>query len=299
MNFRTSLSVLAAVAAFASPAAVPEGWTDDFDAAASAAAENGKLLLVDFSGSDWCGWCKKLDREVFAKKEFVDKAKEKFELVLVDSPNDKSLLSEKAAKRNPELVKKYGISGFPSVYLMDAKGKVLYKTGYRDGGPEAYLKHLDGALAMVAAKEKLSKELANLEKGCADRLKKIDEVVSKLSADAQEDCRDFIKELLANDPNGEYAAKYPYFSIVEPLEGKLRKVFSKMNSDFRKKAKALGHKPSAEEVKKIRAEVEAASAERLAELKKELEEKLSKVPESVKDEVNKMAELVNSILSGK
>ena len=48
MNFRTSLSVLAAVAAFASIAAVPEGWTDDFDAAASAAAENGKFLLVDY-----------------------------------------------------------------------------------------------------------------------------------------------------------------------------------------------------------------------------------------------------------
>ncbi len=122
--------------------ALPEGWTDDFEAAKAQAAKEGKLLLVDFTGSDWCCWCIKLDEEVFSKKEFVEAAQKDFVLVQIDSPRDKSKLSKKVKKQNSKLIKKYGIKGFPSVLLMDAEGVKLAKTGYKKGGPAAYLPHL-------------------------------------------------------------------------------------------------------------------------------------------------------------
>jgi len=299
MRILSVMLAIAASAALSASAAVPEGWTDDFDAAAGRAATNGKRLLVDFSGSDWCGWCKKLDKEVFAKKEFVQKAAEKFELVLVDSPRNKSILSEKAAARNPELVKKYKVNGYPTVLVMDAEGKVLYRTGYREGGPEAYLKHLDAVLSMLATKERLEKELASLKKGSAERVKKIDAAMSKLSSEAQEECGGYISELLANDPDGKYAKKYPYFSVVKPLKGKLGTIFRDMNSDFRRKCKALGHEPSEDEIKTIRSEVEAAATSRLVEFKNELGEAKAKVPASSQKEIEKLVKSVESILEDK
>jgi len=127
--------------------ATPAGFTDDFDAALKASAASSRPVVAVFSGSDWCGWCKKLEKEVFAQDEFLKDATNRYTLVYVDSPQNESLLSRMAAKRNPELVKKYAIEGFPTVLVLDAQGAVLGKTGYRRGGGAAYLKHLDGIVA--------------------------------------------------------------------------------------------------------------------------------------------------------
>ena len=120
----------------------PAGWTDDYDAALKRAAAEKKLVVADFSGSDWCGWCKKLDEEVFDTDDFRRIATNRYVLLMVDSPRDKGLLSEKAAKQNPELVKKYKIRGFPTVLVLDEKGEVLVQAGYQKGGPKKYLKML-------------------------------------------------------------------------------------------------------------------------------------------------------------
>ncbi|MCR5414494.1 MAG: thioredoxin family protein [Kiritimatiellae bacterium] len=145
MNIKTLCAVGFTAAAFAAMAktSTPEGWTDDYDAALKQAAEENKYVIADFSGSDWCGWCKKLDKEVFAKKEFLDGAKEKYVLLMIDTPNNSALLSEKAKTQNPELVKKYDIQGFPSVLILDAKGEVVARTGYKKGGPAKYLEMLE------------------------------------------------------------------------------------------------------------------------------------------------------------
>ncbi len=122
----------------------PKGFTDNLDEAMAQAKDSGRLIYACFSGSDWCGWCRKLEEEVFAKEEFVSKATNDFILVFIDSPEDKSLLSERAKAENPKLCKKYGIKGYPSALVMDADGQIYGKTGYRRGGPESYLKHLAG-----------------------------------------------------------------------------------------------------------------------------------------------------------
>lgn len=138
--------------------AAPDGWTDDFDAAKARAKAEGKLLLVDFSGSDWCCWCQRLDEEVFSKREFVEAATNDFVLVLIDSPEDESKLSDKAKEQNPKLVEEYGIEGFPTVLVMDADGNRLCETGYRRGGPKPYLEKLAEIKKAVDSGEDLAKK---------------------------------------------------------------------------------------------------------------------------------------------
>jgi len=123
----------------------PAGWTDDYDAALKRAEKEKKLVVADFSGSDWCGWCKRLDREVFDTEEFRKAATNDYVLLMIDTPADQSRLSEKAKVQNPTLVKKYGIRGFPTVLMLDAKGKVVHQTGYQPGGPVLYLEMLKKA----------------------------------------------------------------------------------------------------------------------------------------------------------
>lgn len=120
-----------------------EGWTSDFAAAKKEAADSKKDLLIDFTGSDWCSWCIKLDKEVFSHEPFKVGAKDKFVLVELDYPRDKSKLSEATLKQNEELGKQYQVAGYPTILLCDASGKPFAATGYQPGGPEAYVKQLD------------------------------------------------------------------------------------------------------------------------------------------------------------
>jgi thioredoxin-related protein len=116
-------------------------WMTDYQAAMKKATDENKDLLIDFSGSDWCGWCIKLDKEVFAHKEFIDEASKDFVFVMLDFPKKKQLAPELTAQ-NDELWEKYKPRGYPTVFLTDAKGDVYAETSYIKGGPKAYLAHL-------------------------------------------------------------------------------------------------------------------------------------------------------------
>ena len=122
-----------------------DNWETDFDKAKAKAEKEGKPMLVNFTGSDWCGWCIKLDKEVFSKKEFKDWAAKNVILVKLDFPR-KSNQSKKEKARNQELSKKYGVRGFPTILFIDAKEKVLGKSGYMRGGPAAWTKSADAII---------------------------------------------------------------------------------------------------------------------------------------------------------
>ena len=130
-----------------------EGWSSDFAASKKEAAESKKDLLIDFTGSDWCGWCIKLNKEVFSQDPFKAGVKDKFVLVELDYPQDKSKLSAETIKQNEELSKAYSVQGFPTILLTDADGKPFAATGYEAGGPEAYVKHLDELRAKKVARD--------------------------------------------------------------------------------------------------------------------------------------------------
>lgn len=127
----------------------PIGFTDDFDEALARAKAERKLIVADFSGSDWCFWCQRLDNEIFSQESFISVATNKYVLLMIDRPRDKSVLSEKAKKQNPELIRKYKIQGFPTVLILDAEGKIQAETGFVGGGPENYLVHLEEKVAAI------------------------------------------------------------------------------------------------------------------------------------------------------
>ena len=93
-NSRSLLASLLALAFTASAFAGGEGWSDNYAKALAQAKAEKKLVLVDFTGSDWCGWCIKLDKEVFSKPEFKTYAKENLVLVELDFPSPGTLTSD-------------------------------------------------------------------------------------------------------------------------------------------------------------------------------------------------------------
>ena len=109
------------------------------------AKEEGKPILMDFTGSDWCGWCIKLKKEVFSKHAFIDYSNEHLILMTVDFPKTKKQ-EESLKDQNNMLLDTYGVNSFPTIILVDAQGKVLGETGYRRGGPELYVDHIKNLL---------------------------------------------------------------------------------------------------------------------------------------------------------
>ena len=133
------------VAVFAISSFASSGWSTNLPDALKKAAKEKKYVLMDFTGSDWCPWCVKLDKEVFSKKEFKKYAKDNLVLVLVDFPRHKKIATKQKAA-NYALAEKYKVQGFPTVLLLDSKGKVVLRTGYKSGGPEKYVKQLQEAI---------------------------------------------------------------------------------------------------------------------------------------------------------
>ena len=149
-TFALVVAMLASLSV-SSAARAAEGsqWFEDKLADAQAKAkELKKPLLIDFTGSDWCGFCIKLDKEVFATAEFAEWAKENVVLLKLDFPARKEQAAE-IKKQNKELQAKYGVRGFPTVLFLDPEGKELGRIGgYAPGSGAA--KWIDRAKGIVA-----------------------------------------------------------------------------------------------------------------------------------------------------
>ncbi|WP_309399489.1 thioredoxin family protein [Cerasicoccus maritimus] len=124
---------------------VPAGWVTDYQGALAKAKKEGKAVLIDFTGSDWCGWCIKLDKEVFDQAAFEEYAEKNLVRVYLDFPNNKPQ-TEALSKQNEELAKKYGVQGFPTIMVLDSDGQSLAKIGYQRGGAEKYVETLKGII---------------------------------------------------------------------------------------------------------------------------------------------------------
>lgn len=168
MTFKVLLAVgLSAVSAFAGGA----GWSPDFAGSQKQAASEKKDLLVDFTGSDWCSWCIKLNKEVFDHDEFRQGVKDTFVLVELDYPNDKSKLSPETLKQNDELKTVYPIKGFPTILLCDAEGRPYASTGYQPDGPVKYVEQLNKLRGQKTARDAAFAKAAEAQG--TDRAKKL------------------------------------------------------------------------------------------------------------------------------
>lgn len=117
-------------------------WLTDLPKAQAKAKEENKLVLMDFTGSDWCGWCVKLKKEVFSQPGFEAYAKKNLVLVELDFPHFKTQ-PEALKKANTALAKQYEIEGYPTIIVLDSTGKKLGNLGYMPGGPTAFIAELD------------------------------------------------------------------------------------------------------------------------------------------------------------
>ncbi len=119
-----------------------EKWETSFEKAKAIAQAEKKDILMNFTGSDWCGWCIRLGQEVFRHEAFAKYANKNFVLLELDFPRGFEL-DESLQQQNDALQTQFGIEGFPSLLLLDSQGRAYAQTGYQPGGPPAYTEHLE------------------------------------------------------------------------------------------------------------------------------------------------------------
>lgn len=126
--------------------AAGDAWMTDFEAAKEKAAAEQKPLMLEFTGSDWCPPCMMLNKEVFSKAAFQDYAADALVLVKLDFPRSKPQADELKAQ-NRALAEQYKIRGFPTILFLTPEGAMIAQTGYRPGGADAYVEHIQELLA--------------------------------------------------------------------------------------------------------------------------------------------------------
>ena len=186
-----------------------EVWQTNFEAAKARAAAEHKMLLVEFSGSDWCPWCKKMQADVFEHESFKNEARKNFVLVNLDFPNEKQLPGE-IRRQNKELKKQYKVDVFPTLMVMDPRGQVIAQSGYRAGGPHEFMKDMTGFVTthdeIVAMKRKLH-HVDGL-----DRAKLLDEHRNGLrrARRLNDDTANYNAEIITLDPDSKPSLKLKY-----------------------------------------------------------------------------------------
>ena len=216
------LLILITLSSLLSSAHAAVNWVNDFEAAKKKAAIEKKDMLLFFSGSDWCHWCQKLDKEVFSQEKFAREAEKDFILVNLDFPRKKEL--EKSIKeQNQQLQKTYGIRGFPTVILTDATGIPYAKTGYQQGGVDVYLAQLRNFHNLEAKKVTLLAEAG--KKSGLERAKLLDQaLVIMMENHLLGDRNKLIEEIVTLDPDNKAGLKEKYLlqQKVAPIEKALQ-----------------------------------------------------------------------------
>ncbi len=116
-------------------------WFTNLEKAQEVAQERNIPIFIHFTGSDWCGWCWKLEEEIYSKPIFQEYVAENMVMVKIDFPK-KTKQSTEIVTYNRTLATRFGIRGFPTVQLLDPDGTPIAQTGFQYGGPEKYIEHL-------------------------------------------------------------------------------------------------------------------------------------------------------------
>lgn len=134
------LAIALAVPAFAEYP--PKGWNADIKDAIAEAEADDKILILNFTGSDWCGWCMKLSEEVFDTREFKNWADDNAVRVFLDFPSGIDLPNE-TIQQNQLLQQYFRVRGYPTIMVLDSDLTPLLQTGYRAGGAGEYIRHIE------------------------------------------------------------------------------------------------------------------------------------------------------------
>ena len=197
--------------------AAPAGsWNTDFAEAQRQARDEDKDLLLNFTGSDWCGFCIELEDAVFTRKAFVDLARNEFVLVEVDFPAKKPQ-SDAVKQQNAELKQRYGVAGYPTVLLIDSEGNPYAQTGYLEGGPDEYLEHL-GELRQNKGKRDDALAAAESATG-SEKASHLDEAMAAVGMDlAVTYYLDTVREIVQLDASDQSGLKSKYQTAIRNTE---------------------------------------------------------------------------------
>jgi thioredoxin-related protein len=123
------------------PLIKPGTWTTQYAVALRQARQQKTHVFLFFTGSDWCGWCKRLDREVLSTEQFRTYAAKNLVLVKLDFP--RSIPQDSSEKaQNEQLAQHFNVGGFPTVIVLNEKGKQVGRLGYQPGGPKPFIEAL-------------------------------------------------------------------------------------------------------------------------------------------------------------
>lgn len=151
-------------------------WYTDYDEAQKMAEKENKPMLLFFTGSTWCGYCKKLVKEVFSKPEFARLAGDKYIFVDLDFPGAKPRSPTAAQQKNDRLADKYRVQNYPTVIIVNAQGKELARTGYQAGGPKKYAQHLGSLVAVLDFQANVGDETLDVEQAIEPLLTYLNEL---------------------------------------------------------------------------------------------------------------------------
>ena len=207
------VALAAVIFTLAGNASAEEGWLVSFEKAKEQAAKEGKPILMEFTGSDWCPPCKALHKNVLVKDVFKKEMPKHFVLLKLDNPSDKGEQTLEEIDQYKKLSKEYKITGVPSILLSDTGGKVFYRTsGY---GGQAAKVWVDEMVAKTAIPDAL--EDANGAKGL-ERAKLLDKALSLMGSTAAAQRKEDINEIITLDSKNKAGLKAKYEGILTATE---------------------------------------------------------------------------------
>jgi len=216
----TLRAALLAATLTAAAALAREGWLTDWPAAKEAAAKDQRDILLDFTGSDWCGWCIKLDKEVFSQEAFQKYAAASLVLVEADFPRQIELPAA-LKDQNRTLQEQFGVTGYPTLFLTDAQGRPFGRSGYKAGGADAYVAHLK---ELIQARVKRDEAFAKAKDAQGlDRATLLVQGLEPIPANLLGFYEETAKEIRELDPNDQTGFKARLAEMeLGGLEGRVR-----------------------------------------------------------------------------
>ncbi|MCH2180033.1 MAG: thioredoxin family protein [Mariniblastus sp.] len=152
-------------------------WMDNAEQAIEKGRIEGKDLLLLFTGSDWCPPCQKLEAEVLGEKDFLERASKQFVLVMFDFPREKELLP-RVQQQNQKWAMRYGVSGYPTIILVDSQQRPFAITGYQEGGVDTFLERVSEERRKRIRRDQFVKEAEGLQG--AERAVQLDRALSEM-----------------------------------------------------------------------------------------------------------------------
>jgi len=206
--------------------AAEEGWLVSFEEAKAAAAKDKKTIFMQFTGSDWCGYCIQLEKNVLSKDVFKTTAPKHFVLLKLDNPRDKSKQSDEEKAQYPKLAAQYKVNGVPMIILADEQGRPFAKlSGYGGTAAEKYVEDLTKKNGIRAIRDAAFAKAAEAEG--IGKAKFLDEALSSMDLQlAISVYADTVKEIIGLDAenNAGLRSRYENLQKVPLVKAAIEKI---------------------------------------------------------------------------